>query len=279
VQDRYVDWSWLLGSYHDQIVASGKQPLLLLLLGLVGGFGFIRTSTRMIRAQVKWWPGNVSAGGVHLHHELFGMLIMLVAGAVSFTVTTIHPWRDILGFLFGVGAGLVLDEFALLLRLKDVYWTNEGRTSIDAVIVAVVLTSTLLVRAAPFGLDDLTPAEATSRWLVFTVVGVNHKQSLITALKGKFWLALLSTFLPVFGVIGALRLATPESPWARRRYSADKCAYAVHRAAPWALRKQRLVTLIGGSPTVTPVGTVGEISRTIDESMPAPASTKSGSYP
>ncbi len=116
-EDPDVDWSWLVGNNHDEVISPGKQPVLLLLIGLVGGFGFIRTSTRMIRARVRWWPGNVSAGGIHLHHEFVGMLIMLSTGTIAFGVGTDHPWRDILAFLFGVGAGLVLDEFALLLRL------------------------------------------------------------------------------------------------------------------------------------------------------------------
>jgi hypothetical protein len=249
VEDPAVDWSWLVGSYHEQIVASGKQPVLLLQLGLIAGFGFIRTSTRMIRAQVRWWPGNVSAGGVHLHHELFGVVLMLVTGAVSFGVNTIHPWRDVLGVLFGIGAGLVLDEFALLLRLKDVYWSKEGRTSIDAVIVAVVLIGMLLVSAAPFGLDDVSDAEASSRWLVIGIVGLNLCLTLVTALKGKPWLALLSTFVTFAGIVGAIRLAAPTSPWARRRYSPREIERATRRAAPWVRRKQRLVTLIGGSPS------------------------------
>ena len=242
-----MDWHWLVGSYHDQVVASGKQPLLLMLLGLVGGFLFIRTSTRLIRAQVSWWPGNVSAGGIHLHHELFGMILMLVAGSLSFTVVTVHPWRDLLGLLFGVGAGLVLDEFALLLRLKDVYWTAEGRTSIDAVITAVVLSLMLLVRAAPFGIGQLDPHEASARWLVSGIVVLNLCLTLVTALKGKFWLALLSTFLPVFGFIGATRLGLPNSPWARRRYSPDELALAARRGAPWTRFKQQILSLIGGS--------------------------------
>jgi hypothetical protein len=249
VHDSAVDWSWLLGSYHDQIVASGKQPVLLLMIGLVGGFGFIRTSTRMIRAQVRWWPGNVSAGGVHLHHEFVGVLLMLVSGSPAFAVTTVHPWRDVFASLFGIGAGLVLDEFALLLRLQDVYWSREGRTSIDAVIVAVVLTGMLLVRAAPFGVGDVSTAEVSTRWIVIAIVGVNLCLTLVTALKGKAWLALLSTFVTVAGLVGAVRLATSDSPWARRWYGRPKRDYARRRGAPWVRRKQRLITLIGGSPT------------------------------
>ena len=244
-----MDWSWFFGSYHDEIVAPGKQPILLLLIGLLLGFGIIRTSTRMIRAQVRWWPGNVSAGGVHLHHELFGIVIMLVTGIVSFGISRTHPWLPILAFGFGFGAGLVLDEFALLLRLKDVYWSNEGRTSIDAVIVTVALIALLLVHAVPFGLRDVSNEEAASRWLVFSIVSVNLCLTVLTALKGKFWLALLSTSVTFAGLIGAFRLATPTSPWARKRYDEKEMARARRRAAPWDLRKHRIVSLIGGAPS------------------------------
>ncbi len=249
MQDPNVDWHWLFGSYHDEIVKSGKQPLLLLLLGLIGGFVFIRTSTRMIRAQVKWWPGNVSAGGIHLHHEVFGVMLMLITGAATFAISSVHPWRDILAAAFGIGAGLVLDEFALLLRLKDVYWTKEGRTSIDAVIVAVLLIVLLLVRAVPFGASDPRPGEFSARWVVVAIVSVNACLTLVTALKGKPWLAFFSTFATVVGVVGAIRLATPESPWARRRYSAEKCEEAALRTAPWKRRKGHLISLIGGKPS------------------------------
>jgi hypothetical protein len=244
-----VDWSWLVGGYHHEIVASGKQPVLLLLIGLIAGFGFIRTSTRMIRAQVKWWPGNISAGGVHLHHEIFGVLLMLATGAISFGVTTVHPWRDLLGFLFGIGAGLVLDEFALLLRLQDVYWTKEGRTSIDAVIVAVILTAMLLVRTAPFGVHDVQSDERAARWLTVGIVAVNLALALLTAFKGKFWLMLLATYVPIAGIVGAVRLAKPDSPWSRWRYDATRRARAAARNVPWSRRQARIISLIGGAPS------------------------------
>jgi hypothetical protein len=248
VEDSAVNWDWVFGRYHDEIVSSGKQPLLLLLIGLIGGFVFIRTSTRMIRAQVKWWPGNVSAGGVHLHHELFGVLLMLGTGAATFAINTVHPWRDILAAAFGVGAGLVLDEFALLLRLKDVYWTREGRSSIDAVIVSVLVIVLLLVHAVPFGVNDPRPSELSARWFAVAIVVVNLGFTLVTALKGKPWMAFFSTFITLLGVIGAVRLAVPDSPWARRFYSAERCAEATRRAKPWRRRKAKLVSLIGGKP-------------------------------
>jgi hypothetical protein len=247
-----MDWSWFFGSYHNEIVVPGKQPIFILLIGLIVGFGIIRTSTRMIRAQVRWWPGNVSAGGVHLHHELFGVVMMLVSGVISFGITQLHPWLEILAFIFGFGAGLVLDEFALLLRLKDVYWSKEGRTSIDAVVVTVGLIGMLLVHAVPFGLRDVSSEEAASRWLVFSIVALNLCFTIVTALKGKFWLALLSTCVTFVGIVGAVRLATPTSPWARKRYGERELERARRRAAPWDRRKHRLVSLIGGAPSIDP---------------------------
>ncbi|GGM08825.1 hypothetical protein ACFFX1_01680 [Dactylosporangium sucinum] len=237
--------------YNEQIVAAGKQPLLLLLAGLVGGFAAIRTSTRMIRAQVRWWPGNLTAGGVHLHHEFFGVLIMLVTGTLSFTAVP-SPWRDVLALCFGIGAGLVLDEYALLLHLRDVYWSREGRTSIDAVIAVTVVTIMLVVSTVPFGLNDVERREATTRWAVVGVVCLNLTLTVVTALKGKPWLALLSVATPFAGVIGAFRLASPTSPWARWRYGSRQMARAAERAAAWSRRKDRLITMLGGVPSSSP---------------------------
>ncbi len=258
-----MDWQWVFGRYHDEIVSSGKQPLLLLLIGLIGGFVFIRTSTRMIRAQVKWWPGNVSAGGVHLHHELFGVILMLGTGAATFAINTVHPWRDILAAAFGIGAGLVLDEFALLLRLKDVYWTKEGRSSIDAVIVSVLVIVLLLVHAVPFGVSDPRPSELSARWFAVAIVVVNLGFTLVTALKGKPWLAFFSTFITLVGIVGAVRLAKPDSPWARRWYGPQKCVVAERRNQPWRRRQAKFLSLIGGRPNpVEPTAAAAAVAPT-----------------
>ena len=133
---------------------------------MVSAFGFIRLSTRMIRARVSWWPGNIEPGGLHLHHEIFGIVLMLVSGGLSFAVRTVFPWRELLALLFGIGAGLVLDEFALLLYLRDVYWNEEGRTSLDAVLISVVATVMVLVSAVPFGFNttSVTARRGRAGW-------------------------------------------------------------------------------------------------------------------
>ena len=123
-------------AYDDWIVDTGKQPELFLLLSFLLSFGFIRTSAHMIRAQVRWWPGTVQVGGTHVHHLVWGILTMLVVGYAAIAFSPGSPLREVLAILFGVGAGLTMDEFALWLHLEDVYWSEQGRTSIDAVIIA-----------------------------------------------------------------------------------------------------------------------------------------------
>jgi len=123
-------------AYEDWIVDTGKQPELFLLLAFLLSFGFIRTSAHMIRAQVSWWPGNVQVGGTHVHHLVWGILTMLVVGYAAIAFAPGSPLREVLAILFGVGAGLTMDEFALWLHLRDVYWSEQGRSSIDAVITA-----------------------------------------------------------------------------------------------------------------------------------------------
>src|SRR3954471_583499 len=111
----------------------------LVLAGLLGGFLFIRTSARMIRAGVSWWPGNVeTGGGLHIHHLVWGICLVLITGFLGFALQPPSPRGEILGALVGMGRGLTLDEFALWLRLEDVYCTSEGRESVDAVVVALV---------------------------------------------------------------------------------------------------------------------------------------------
>src|SRR6476660_9679990 len=114
--------------FQRTIVESGRLPLFCLFSGMLLAFGFIRFSVRMIRAQVSWWPGNVTPGGMHIHHVVFGLVFLLIGGIGNFALRGEgRPYRELLALLFGIGIGLVLDEFALILHLEDVYWAEEGR--------------------------------------------------------------------------------------------------------------------------------------------------------
>ncbi len=87
---------------------------------------------------------NISSGNTHIHHYMWGILILVVVGAVALRgdeKTRSHP---LVGILYGIGVALIADEFALLLDLRDVYWANQGRWSVDlAVLVIAVGGSTL----------------------------------------------------------------------------------------------------------------------------------------
>jgi hypothetical protein len=208
-------------AYRDGIVNTGRETQFLFFVSFLVSFGFIRTSAHMIRAQVSWWPGNVSVGGTHIHHLVWGILLLMVNGYVGVAIHPGDPWRDIVAVGFGIGMGLTLDEFALWLNLKDVYWSKEGRRSIDAVIVAAALSGVLLV-----SLRGWIDAAKDVEDVVFAVVGTIGILGILLALvntaKEKFGIAIWSILVPLVGLVGAFRLAKPHSVWAKLFYRHGK---------------------------------------------------------
>jgi hypothetical protein len=207
-----------LGSwYQEGIVDTGREPHFLFFVSFLLTFAFIRTSTHMIRAQVKWWPGNVQVGGTHIHHLVYGILLLLICGYIAVSIDPQSPWREVIAVLFGIGTGLTLDEFALWLNLKDVYWSKQGRTSIDAVMIAAAISGLLLVSLR--GWIDVTTEVADEVQAAVGGVGVlGIVLALVNAAKEKFGMAIWSVVIPVSGVPGAFRLAKPNSVWARLFY-------------------------------------------------------------
>jgi hypothetical protein len=211
--------------FEVQIVHTGRLPLFCFFVAFIAGFGCVRLSVRMIRARVRWWPGNLTHGSLHIHHMVFGVVLMVVAG-VGGLAAPIYPvgWRAVAAGLFGLGTALVLDEFALILHLRDVYWTSAGRVSVDAVFMAAAVTALLLLGATPVGVQaiagDLGLSRTFDRSGAFgLVIAVLFVLAVITLLKGKIWTTLFGAFIPVLFFIGAIRLARPGSPWARWRYA------------------------------------------------------------
>ncbi len=209
-----------MGSWYvREIVEPGKQPLAVLFVAFVLTFLFIRFSVRMIRAQVTWWPGNVTPGGMHIHHVVFGIILVMLAGIGGFSsIGNARPWAEIFGGLFGIGAALVLDEFALILHLRDVYWNEQGRTSVDAVFLAVAVVGLVLTGVAPLGAEQFRGADPESLWASAVAVFFNGIVVVLSLLKGKIWTGLLGIFIPLVALVGAIRLARPGAPWARWRY-------------------------------------------------------------
>jgi lysyl-tRNA synthetase class 2 len=213
--------------YHSWIVETGKQPEFFLLLAFLASFGFIRTSAHMIRAQVKWWPGNVSVGGTHVHHLVWGIITILITGYLALAVAPGSPLREVFAVLFGIGAGLTLDEFALWLNLEDVYWSDKGRRSIDAVIVAAAFAA-LVLTGLRVWLDVADEAAVAARAAVSAGIGLQLVLVLVNVAKRKYATAVAGMLFVPVGIVGALRLAKPHSVWARH-YSSRKLAEAERR--------------------------------------------------
>jgi hypothetical protein len=132
-----------------------RERLFLASLGFLVTFGIVRGITHLIKAGVGPFH-NVSSGGLHIHHLVWGILLVLVVGYIWLIEEGItSSWlSSITAIAFGVGAALTLDEFALWLNLQDVYWTGRGRESIDAVVIFAGLLS-LGIWGGPF-LRELT---------------------------------------------------------------------------------------------------------------------------
>jgi lysyl-tRNA synthetase class 2 len=220
---------------------------LILLVAMLLSFLFIRFSTRMIRAEVSWWPGNVTPGGLHIHHLVFGIVLMMLAGFLQFALQPDSPWLEILAAAFGVGVGLTLDEFALWLYLEDVYWAEEGRRSVDAVIMAAIIGGALVLGFVPVSTDDQGSIAAIVLTIAI-VLGI----CLVAATKGKFWSAVGGMFIPLVGIIAAVRVSRPGSPWARRFYKpgSRRAAKSEAREQRHNRRWRRFQDLVGGAPSL-----------------------------
>ena len=219
---------------------------LIALLAMLLSFLFIRFSTRMIRAEVSWWPGNVSPGGLHIHHLVFGIVLMMLAGFLAFAIQPSSPWIEILAGLFGIGVGLTLDEFALWLYLEDVYWSEEGRRSIDAVIVALILGGALVMGFVPVSEED-----TGSIWTILLSIASTLLICFIAAFKGKLWSAVVGVFIPLVSLVAAIRVARPTSPWARRFYDpkGKRTQKSREREDRHNRRWQGVQNVIGGAPS------------------------------
>jgi hypothetical protein len=120
-----------------------RERLFLSSLAFFVTFGVIRLITHMIRANVGPFRNVITSNGLHIHHLVWGILLLLVVAYVWLLEIGVgSSWvASITALVFGVGAALTLDEFALFLNLKDVYWEQQGRVSVDAVVIFGALLS------------------------------------------------------------------------------------------------------------------------------------------
>ena len=189
---------------------------------------------------------DIYIAGVHVHHQVWGILLVLLSGLLEFRYDPGSPWTEVLAALFGVGAALALDEFALWFHLDDVYWGEDGRKSIDAILIAGGLGAVLLLQASPVGPGN---TEGIANWLYVTLVVFHLAVAGVCFVKGKLATGLIGIVIPIVATVGAIRLAKPTSAWARRRYSGAKVARAQRRFdAAYQRRRDRLRDVLGGTP-------------------------------
>jgi hypothetical protein len=242
--------AWL----EQEFIASGRLPLFLCFLAFVVTFLVTRVITRMIRSGRGPFGDNVSASGLHIHHAVPGVVILVVGAFLAVGAAGEIGWAELAGVLVGVGTSLVLDEFALILRLDDVYWTQEGQISVLMVGLTVALLGLVLIGADPFAVDFENDA-----WEVggaFVGIAISLTFVAISVLKGKYRLAPFAFLVPPIGVFGAIRLARPNSRWAKRRYDANKQQRSVERVEKFDARYGPLATsvsnFVAGAPVDSP---------------------------
>jgi hypothetical protein len=240
--------------FWSSLVEHDEQGLFLVLVGFILSFAFIRMSTRLMRSpKVPWWPGSVvSDSGVHLHHLVFGIVTMMIAGTLGFAALGHSPYAEICAFAFGVGAGLTIDEFALWVYLDDVYWAEEGRSSIDATVIAAAGMSLVLLGFSPFSFETgsagTVAGSILSAALVFLLVAACFA-------KGRAMHGTVGFFVFPIAIYGASRLGKPGSAWARKRYgerSPEKQRRAGERFPPDRRTdrfKNAFRDIVGGKPS------------------------------
>jgi hypothetical protein len=244
----------ILSTFWGNLEENHEQGVFLVLVGFLGSFAFIRMSTRIIRSEsISWWPGNVeSESGVHVHHLVFGIVTMMIAGTLAFAADGRTPFTETCAPRFGIGVGLTIDEFALWVHLEDVYWAKEGRSSIDATVIAAAAMMLIVLGANPLAIDSGSPAVVITSILATLFVFV---MVAFCFLNGRVLHGVVGFFVFPVAIYGASRIGKPSSSWARRRYGArrpKKQAKAEDRFRPDRRTerfKEAFRDIVGGKPS------------------------------
>jgi hypothetical protein len=130
-------------------VDPARRGLVVAWFAFTATFAFLRLLTWLIRIHVAGL-GNVSAGSVHLHHYVWGILL-LIAVAIFGLVDRSPRARVWMGLALGIGLALVVDEAALLIELRDVYWSGFGAVSVAIAVIIIGLAggALALTRSRP----------------------------------------------------------------------------------------------------------------------------------
>jgi hypothetical protein len=230
------------------------RPVMWMFIALLCTFVVTRAITRHIRsragAENQSGVGfrDVSIGGVHIHHQVWGIGIMLGAGLALIATTPEGTALDVVAAIFGIGVSLTFDEFALWLHLEDVYWTTDGRKSVDAIFAVLAVTGVLIG-----GADFVSGTVGSGEWWG-SIAGLilNLALCVICLLKGKMVTGVVGIVFSLVALVGAIRLAKPDSWWGRRRYTRRprRMARAQRRFGDaYQARWNRVRDLVAGAPS------------------------------
>ena len=250
-----------LGYVRDVIVSVMKGEFIefgapmWIFVGILGAFLVTRGITRFIRRRAALGGKqsgpikDITVGGVHIHHQVFGIVMMFVFGLLMVAINPLDVQLNVFAVGFGIGVGLAFDEFALWLHLDDVYWSQLGRKSIDAVAIVLVLTASTRALLDLLDLSEESASAGDLAWLIWLYVLATIVPAIICLLKGKIPTAALAVVYQPIGLIGAFRLGKPDSFWARHFYGPEsrRRAWALQRfGADYQARLDRLRDLVGG---------------------------------
>ena len=160
-----------------------------------------------------------------------GIILLMIGAFTAVGGPGTLGWLSFSAIAVGIGTSLVLDEFALILHLQDVYWSGEGQLSVEAVSLVAACLGLALVGFSPLRVPDMGTAERLLRISATGILVIDACLALVCILKGKYRTGLFGLFLPPVGLFGAVRLARPNSIWARRRYHGERLERATRRAA------------------------------------------------
>jgi hypothetical protein len=130
-------------AFHEELHPR-QQSALISWMAFTGTFGVVRVITHSIRSG-KGPLHNASVGGTHLHHYMWGILTVSVVGGVAIRGEDHIRRHPLVATAYGAGLALIVDEFALLLDLRDVYWAKQGRNSVDLAIGLIAGAGSVLV--------------------------------------------------------------------------------------------------------------------------------------
>lgn len=148
-------------AFQTLIIDEGKLGAFVVLAAFVLTFVFIRLVTHAVR-RGRWRARDLHIANTHVHHLVPGVVLLLVSGYLAFAFG--YDDNVVVATLYGVGAALTLDEFALWLHLRDVYWEREGRRSVEVVLAAAGLGA-LVVLGLDFWQALLTALVRVAGWV------------------------------------------------------------------------------------------------------------------